>query len=112
MGLQNTALDTTDVLSQAAADFGSDIFLSQYFDYSILNKYLVSSAVKNLATRIFNATQENIYINDRDINMIPLCAKLYGSVNIDTVTFFKESNNLHGDDLFLIPKGREIKYYV
>ncbi|MCK5600671.1 hypothetical protein KAR91_02310 [Candidatus Pacearchaeota archaeon] len=109
--VQNTALETTIILSQFAEDFGATLFFNQYFDYSILNKTLITSTVRNLNNRIFSAVQERRIINDREIQPIRKCAELYNSVEISTVQFFCNSNKLHGDEIYLIPKGRELVYY-
>lgn len=109
--VQSTALFTTAILSELAAKFGSDSFFSQYFDYSILNKVLLTSTVRNLNNRIFSAVQERILVTDKEYHPIVLCGALYGSVELATIDFFNSSNEIHGDELYLIPKGKEIVYY-
>lgn len=109
--LIDTAKGTTETLSDKAANFGAVSFFDQYFDYSILNKNLIAASVKNLNSRIFNSTREVIITNDVERSPIELCALLYNSIEVNTIQFFIESNQLHGDEIFLVPKGRDIVYY-
>ncbi|MHA1379299.1 MAG: hypothetical protein ACTSRG_13025 [Candidatus Helarchaeota archaeon] len=109
--IQSRALITTQLYSLLAKNFGANIFFSQYFDYSILNKALVSIAVKNLNNRIFSTIAEQSIELSKDTTPIVLCSELYQSVELSTIQFLLDSNNLRGDNIFLIPKGTEIKYY-
>ncbi len=109
--VQSTAFETTAALSQFAADFGADTFFSQYFDYSILNKNLITATVRNLNGRIFSTSQEIIIVLDKERHPVDLSGELYGSVEVNTVEFLVSSNQLHGDDIYLIPKGKEIVFY-
>lgn len=109
--VQNTALNATAALSQLAADFGADTFFSQYFDFSILNKNLITATVRNLNQRIFSTSSEIIITTDRERNPVDLCGELYGSVEVNTVQFLVSSNKLHGDEIYLIPKDKEIVFY-
>ena len=108
---QETARNTTDLFSSLASQFGADIFFSQYFDYSILNKAIIASVVQNLNNRIFASAIEQSIIVTRDISPIELCSDLYQSVEISTIEFLLASNKLNGDSIFLIQKGKEIKFY-
>ncbi len=108
----NSAKDSTEILSEKAANFGAVTFFKQYFDYSILNKNIVTATVRNLNQRIFSTSQEIIITTDKEESPIPLCGRLYGSVENNTIQFFIESNKLHGDEIYLVPKDREIVYYV
>lgn len=107
-----SAVETTEILSEKAAEFGASTFFTQYFDYSILNKNLIASTVGNLNKRIFNTTREIIFITDIELTPTQHCAILYKSVELNTILFFNSSNNLHGDEITIVPKGREVIYYV
>ena len=109
--IQDTAFNTTNLFSLLAKNFGAIIFFSQYFDYSILNKALLSATIKNLNNRIFSTVVEQSIETSRDINPIELCSDLYQSVELSTIQFLLESNNLCGDKIYIVPKGTEIKYY-
>lgn len=109
--VQGTALNTTDIFSLLASQFGADIFFNQYFDYSILNKAIVAGVVRNLNNRIFSSVVEQSVEISRDASPVELCSELYSSVEISAIQFLLESNDLHGDSVFLVPKGTTIKYY-
>jgi len=57
--VQAIALDATERLSQYAAQFGAVYFFNQYFDYSVLNRSLISATIRNLNSRIFTAASED-----------------------------------------------------
>lgn len=59
----------------------------------------------------FSLKQEKIIYTDRSRTIIDLCAELYGKIDGE-LDFFINSNNLIGDEILEIPKGREIKYYI
>lgn len=109
--VEETARSTTETLSQLAADFGASTFFGQYFDYSVLNKALITATVRNLNQRIFSTNQEIIFVTEFEENIVPLCARLYKSVEVNTVQFLAVSNKLHGDEIYLVPKNKEIVYY-
>lgn len=110
--VQNLAFTTTETLSEKASNFGAVTFFDQYFDYSILNKNLISQTIKNLNKRIFDTTKEVKITTDIELTPIQHCANLYNSVELSTIEFFIDSNILRGDEIFLVPKGREILYYI
>ena len=109
--VQDIALNTTEILSQFAEDFGAELFFNQFFDYSILNKSLITSTVRNLNNRVYSAVQEKRFINRTERHPIKICAELYKSVELSTVEFFCTSNNLHGDEIYLVPTGKELVWY-
>lgn len=110
--VQNIALSTTEILSELAANYGATLFFSQYFDYSVLNKSLISSTVRNLNSRIFNAVSENIITTEKGNHPIVLCYELYKSTELSIIEFFLNSNDLHDSEIYWIEKGKEIVYYV
>jgi hypothetical protein len=108
----SSALNTTEILGDRASIFGASTFFTQYFDYSILNKTIVSNTVKNLNERIFNSAREVVFIAEETLSIIGWCAKLYNSVELATLDFFKDTNGIYGDNIFMVDKGREVVYYV
>jgi hypothetical protein len=109
--LQELSDLVTETLSGYAESFGDVLFFDQFFDYSILNKKLIARAIKNLNARLFNANAEKIYVTEKETNIICLSAKLYNSVDVNTLQFLADTNDIHGDELYLVRSGREIKYY-
>jgi hypothetical protein len=59
----------------------------------------------------FSLRQEFMITLQRPRTVIDLCAELYGSVD-DYLDFFITSNNLTGDDIMELQRGKEIKYYA
>jgi prophage DNA circulation protein len=59
----------------------------------------------------FTLKQERRIILDRNRTIIDLASELYGSID-DQLDFLINSNNLSGDEILELPKGREIVYYV
>lgn len=74
---------------------------------------LVISTISNLNTLAFSAKQERITTLDKDSNLIVLTHKYMGldapDANLET---FRTLNNIRNKELFLIKKGRLIKYLV
>lgn len=91
----------TDTVNVSATDAGdSDGQLSA----------LVSAALGALIAQSFSAKTEIREILDSDRTPLDLCFQLYGTT--DQLEFFCTSNDFSGDELFIIPKGTEIVYYV
>lgn len=107
-----SAQETAETLSEKASNFNAETFFTQYFDYSILSKTIVSKTVKNLNKRVFDTSKEVTIITDRELTPIQHCADLYQSLELNTLNFFIQSNNLRGDEIYIVPKNREIVYYV
>ncbi len=59
----------------------------------------------------FDLKQERKFILNKPRTIIDLTAELYGEVD-DNLDFFIDSNNICGDELIELPRGREIVYYV
>lgn len=110
--VQTVAVNATEELSKQASNFDDTTFFKQYFDYSILDKTIISATVTNLQKRIYNSAREVTITNDVERGVVQACADLYGTVNNNTIQFLIDSNGLHGDEIFLIPKGKELIYYV
>ena len=58
----------------------------------------------------FTLLQEKRIVLDRDRGLVELVGELYGEVD-PKLDFFINSNNLTGDEIFELPRGREIVYY-
>lgn len=59
----------------------------------------------------FTLKQERRIVLDRARTIIDLAAELYGSVD-DKLDFIINSNDLTGDEILELPRGREIVYYT
>ncbi len=59
----------------------------------------------------FSARQERIMVLTERRNLIELCAELYGVLD-SAFDFLILSNDLSGDEIYELPVGRRIRYYV
>ena len=59
----------------------------------------------------FTRRKERKVVLTRDRSIVDLVAELYGSVD-DTLDFFITSNDFSGSEIFEVPRGREVLYYV
>lgn len=71
---------------------------------------LVGAALSALVRQSFSAKNEIRETLDGDRTPLDLCFQLYGTT--DLLDRFCNDNDFSGDELFLIPAGREIVYYV
>lgn len=90
--------------------------LEERFIVSDLNTQNVVDIVKttagNLIRLSFSLKQERIIELQEDVNFIDLCYELYGTTEEETLDFFEKTNQIEDDEFILLPKGREIKYYI
>lgn len=79
-------------------------------DYETLLK-LISKITGYLISISFNLPKQKSIILGEETNFIPLCSEIYGSVDMDVLDYFIESNNLNCNEIEILPIGREIVYY-
>ena len=61
----------------------------------------------------FNAKQERVFELEKDSNLIILTHRFLGlDPDDENINLFKKINNIKNNELFTIPKGRILKYYV
>lgn len=61
----------------------------------------------------FSLKQERRIITTSEHTFIDLISELYGPSNVEeNIDFFINSNELNGDEILEIPRGRTIRYYV
>ena len=113
-----------EYLDQLERDALADALENRYAVNDLLTqriKSIVSTTVGNLIQLSFSLKQERIIFTQSTDTIITLCQKLYGGKVEDPIVeglpttkldFFVNTNELTGDELILIPKDREIKYYV
>ena len=71
----------------------------------------VALTIGNIITTSFTLSRRFEITLDRDRNIVELETELYGTVD-QNMDFMIDSNNLVGKELIIIPKGREVVYYV
>jgi hypothetical protein len=54
---------------------------------------------------------ERRVVLDRPRTLIDVCAQVYGAIDNDTLDFFISTNNLSGDELLELQRGRLVVYY-
>lgn len=108
----------------------ADVILTNFDNYTAwhddnfesLNELDTSAAYQNLLKAVslaagflvqisFSLKQERKIILDRNRSIIDLTYELYGEVDLN-LDFFINSNNLTGDEILELPKGKEIVFYV
>lgn len=72
----------------------------------------VAETMGLLVGRSFSLAQERRITLESPRCYIELCAELYGDISDDRLLFFIESNELTGDEILELPKGRGVVYYV
>jgi prophage DNA circulation protein len=84
-------------------------------------KSIISATAGNLVRLSFSLKQERIIQTSQQETIITLCQELYGGKIEDPIVdgsdqskldFFISTNQITGDELILIPKEREIRYYI
>lgn len=59
----------------------------------------------------FSLKQERRIVLDRDRSIVDLVFELYGEID-EQLDFFINSNDLTGDEIIELPKGREVVYFI
>jgi len=74
---------------------------------------LVNFCASNLINISLDSKQERSIVCEADTNLIVLAHRLYGLKDDDsTIESLIKTNDITRDELFLVPKGRKIVYYV
>lgn len=85
---------------------------SQDDELSNSSNKAVVSAIGNITELAFGLYTERVLLLDRPSNIISLSAKLYGSVENSVVQKLIDTNSLKGEEILLVPAGKEILYYA
>lgn len=72
----------------------------------------VALATGRLVEISFSLLPERRVVLDRNRTLIDVCAEFYGSVDNDKLDYFIETNQLSGDEILELPKGRSVVYYA
>lgn len=121
----------TGILSRSDVDDVMDSLVEQfenykeYVDKEIGENYFVDNAdtyenaykvatvsLKLLQESSFALPSARVIKLDRDRQLIELLAELYGERGFDKMDQFITDNKLTGDEIVLLPMGREVRYYV
>jgi prophage DNA circulation protein len=83
---------------------------SSDYETQALTEGVMSRAIEGLVARALSLPTERVMVLERYVTPIVLCWELYGDLTrLDTLIDF---NRLSGDEIIMIPPGREIRWYV
>lgn len=72
--------------------------------FDITRTYLIEN-INNLPTK-------RTLILNKDRNYIDVCYEVYGNVEEETLNRLLEDNNIKGEEIFMLRRGRSINYYI
>ena len=87
-------------------------------------EYNINIDAKKELVKMFDMTRtyliENInelptkrtFILNKDRNYIDVCYEVYGNIEEETLNRLIEDNNIKGEEIFMLRKGRSINYYI
>ena len=102
-------LDNEQVSSEAA-DLEERFIVSDLNTQNLID--ILKSTAGNLINLSFSLKQERIIELQKDRAFVDLCHELYGDTNPETLDFFEKTNAFADQEFILIPKGKEVRYYV
>jgi hypothetical protein len=73
---------------------------------------IVKKTAGNLINLSFRLKQERIIELQNATTFINICFDFYGSTKLNVIDFFLSTNDLVEDEFLLIPRGKQIRYYV
>jgi len=107
--LMTNSFDNQQVL------FNSSPIDLQYISQSTTYPQLFNSlftAVRSLLNNSTNLKIEKIIILESQTSILTVCANSYGNLDNGTIDFFIETNDLHGNEILLLPAGREVSVFI
>lgn len=102
-GLYDTVKTSIDALGEIGQ------FQADYEAQKAVN-VAVSLAINSLFERALNLPTEQVQIMEKNISPLEMVYELYGG--IDRLDQFIEYNDLQGDEILIIPRGREVRWYA
>lgn len=87
-------------------------------------EYTINIEAKKELVKMFDMTRtyliENIndlptkrtLILNKDRNYIDVCSEVYGNIEEETLDMFISDNDIKGEEIFMLRKGRSINYYI
>lgn len=104
------AQESIDIDEQETTNFKLKYKFTQSYEVASQIRDIVNDSIKVLVSESFELLNEKKIITDRERTIVDVCAELYE--DLDRLDFFISSNSLNGEDLIVLPAGKEIKYYV
>jgi hypothetical protein len=101
------------VLNDAYVPAGNTASFTAGYQTQLLLQTNIITTVAGLTALAFDAKQERIITLGKDSNLIILTHRYMGLDAVDAnLQQFRTINNIKNKSLFLVPKGKEIRYYV
>jgi hypothetical protein len=112
----NTNFDLmSNTLDVIQAKFTGELLFDQYFSQSL--SFSVSRNFQQLVNADIQRRSLELKIEKRitlkkNTHYLTLCAENYNSIENDILEFFENTNNMTGDDYYILRKGREVILYI
>lgn len=104
--------ESLDDVSEMFEDLRADRqYFAQTQTYGLLRD-LVLKTVQYLLVETFDLAIEKRFTLDRDKVPLQICVEEYGAAGEDKLDAFIEWNQLEGDEILILPAGREVVVYV
>lgn len=113
---RNSVLSVINIISTISDEYFGILSTNQtngYLPNYILIRDVFNTITKTIAQLFIlaqDALQERNYILLEDMTVLTLHHELYG--NVDNVNEFVKYNEIGINELLIVPKGREVKYFV
>lgn len=110
------AVEASELIQAMIADGVAGLEAAEVGGYVVPEEVLaclrdaLARAAALMLRRSFELRTERRMVLDSDRTPLDLCYELYGEV--DSLDDFIEQNALAGDEILLIPRGREVAYYA
>jgi hypothetical protein len=109
--------EITESLDESQKNYKDELFQSQYFSQQKSFQdaaHLTALAVQYLLLSVFNLKTERRFILSRARSPLEIASAEYRGLGAADANYdlFLESNNLQGDEIYLLPAGREVIIYV
>jgi hypothetical protein len=105
----------TNTLDKLQANFTGKLLFDQYFSqsqsYFATNTFLLN-VIADIQKRALELKIEKRIELKKSTHYLSLCAEYYNSISNETLEFFETTNNMTGDDFFILKKGREVILYL
>jgi len=105
----------TKILDDLQSNFDGELLFNQYFSQSELHQQirtLLFSVIADIQKRALDLKIEKRFELKKATHYITICNEYYNDISNETLEFFEKTNNLTGDDFFLLPKNKEIIVYI
>lgn len=112
----NTNFDLmSNTLDVIQGKFTGELLFDQYFSRSLsfsVSRTFQQSVNADIQRRSLDLKIEKRITLKKNTHYLTLCAENYNSIENDILEFFENTNNMTGDDYYILRKGREVILYI